>query len=927
MKKTLLPVFLIVMVIGCATQTSVNELNDRLSKIERRRAGADAQLTPRQLEIIKSQEDLIENFVFEHLGLRFGDKYVEGVSSLDDSKSKDVELKVPFRYVFRATCTYRKEELEQVRFYASFQEKYSIKAIDAERELTYKDFSDAIGGALKDNLAMRYGRTVNVGKFSIYLDGANREGEISFSITDNSFKQKIEDAKLPLPDFAEYKKEEKEHPSASSRRFGRLRSFGEVREPKVELLESKMTFSEAVTAAKGNEAKGYFALGCAYLTGEDVERNDKAAIYCLERAAEMKDANATLLLAMIEECKHPGVEGASIKKGGDVNRRPGLLFGRRRSQNSSGERYESLPKPELRRYLGSYCYFQYESGRPAFTNLEDVLVLKMKYASAFKNGALAASNEISRIDEWIWGRNEWAITNASMQATTKIEQERVLKNFNAAKELFPTNFFEVNRNQHNHGFDGEREAELRQRESERAEQRQQLLAIQEELRRVRIAKGQPVDEASIAGKGLLSRRRHTTEIARQEIPIDPGEFDPMLPVKTFGIFTVGKAIDSRQNQNIKWLSGPETYNSKYVTAVNGRDFEVMVCKRNGAKSAVSSVSARPVELFATREDALPYYEYLKKYVNDNWDASKGDKPHEHPKYKSQGEKQDGERIYSWYSQENCNVEISVRLCRFKNFQAQTEKGEGEKWYVGIFLKDIYSYCKEEFKQREIKAWRERVQKRKDFVPTRRKLEDWEKCIVVEYRKFIEDEKAKAKGTPKFDLEKYTGHKFGESSEWTQEYYKFSCHGASCPISDGLPPFTQMHRLFGCPPGSPMGWCHFGLIKKVEPDELTIKGDYANEARLIKERIEKGSNLTMTDYRGHGYQYEDDFVRITISTNSYTTTAVTNERKDYPLTVDIHDKILDAGDRFFRERLEFWKAHGTDPKYKEEVEKLAGEFTE
>ena len=129
---------------------------------------------------------------------------------------------------------------------------------------------------------------------------------------------------------------------------------------------------------------------------------------------------------------------------------------------------------------------------------------------------------------------------------------------------------------------------------------------------------------------------------------------------------------------------------------------------------------------------------MKKYVNDNWDASKGDKPHEHPKYNSQGEKQDGEQIYSWYSQENCNVEISVRLCRFKNFQAQTEKGEGEKWYVGIFLKDIYSYCKEEFKQREIKAWRERVQKRKDFVPTRRKLEDWEKCIVVEYRKFIED---------------------------------------------------------------------------------------------------------------------------------------------------------------------------------------------
>ena len=195
--------------------------------------------------------------------------------------------------------------------------------------------------------------------------------------------------------------------------------------------------------------------------------------------------------------------------------------------------------------------------------------------------------------------------------------------------------------------------------------------------------------------GLRQRRL----LQRANPVIEPdlsSEFKPMLPVDSFGLFTVGKCVT--QNTNVTWKKSASSFNSEYITNINGRVFTVMVCKRDGVGSAVTSVSARPDVLFDTREEALPFYEMFKKYLIENWKSDMGELPQEHPKFARDGSKLEGELVCSWYSPENVNVEISVRLCHMKNFKAKCDDGEGEKWYVGLFLKDIYSYRKSDYRE-------------------------------------------------------------------------------------------------------------------------------------------------------------------------------------------------------------------------------------
>ena len=147
-----------------------------------------------------------------------------------------------------------------------------------------------------------------------------------------------------------------------------------------------------------------------------------------------------------------------------------------------------------------------------------------------------------------------------------------------------------------------------------------------------------------------------------------------------------------------------------------------------------------------------------------------------------------------------------------------------------------------------------------------------------------------KDAHKIDLKKLCGHEFGESSGWISEN-KITTGGSGVDILVPFPPFKRMHCLYGAQPGHPMDWCHFGRYPKVEPNDLTIQGDFVHEAKLLKERFEKLFGISMISLsKGKGYIYKDDYNILTITLDEQRSQG--NQTEHYPLVIDIVDKELD-----------------------------------
>lgn len=166
------------------------------------------------------------------------------------------------------------------------------------------------------------------------------------------------------------------------------------------------------------------------------------------------------------------------------------------------------------------------------------------------------------------------------------------------------------------------------------------------------------------------------------------------------------------------------------------------------------------------------------------------------------------------------------------------------------------------------------------------------CILLAQKEFADwlKEHPYQKDAHKIDLKLICGREFGELCEWLPAD-KITTGGTGGEILVPFPPFKSMHRLYGAQPGHPMDWCHFGRYPIVNPDDLSIKGDYENEARLLKEKFEQLFGISMSPLkRGRGFVYRDNYNLITITLGEKSHQgSVTNI---YPLVVDVCDLELD-----------------------------------
>ncbi len=122
--------------------------------------------------------------------------------------------------------------------------------------------------------------------------------------------------------------------------------------------------------------------------------------------------------------------------------------------------------------------------------------------------------------------------------------------------------------------------------------------------------------------------------------------------------------------------------------------------------------------------------------------------------------------------------------------------------------------------------------------------------------------------------------------------KYPVEGVSADILVPFPPFKKMHRLFGPQPGHPMSWCHFGMYPKVDPSDLVVAGDYENEAKLLKKKLESMFGIEMTERKkgARGYEYSDEYNRIDITLDMKTHQGSTVHH--YPLVVNVWDLELE-----------------------------------
>lgn len=162
------------------------------------------------------------------------------------------------------------------------------------------------------------------------------------------------------------------------------------------------------------------------------------------------------------------------------------------------------------------------------------------------------------------------------------------------------------------------------------------------------------------------------------------------------------------------------------------------------------------------------------------------------------------------------------------------------------------------------------------------------CILLAQKEFADwlKDHPYQKDAHKIDLKLLCGREFGEPCDFLPPN-KIASGGSVWDIQIPFPPFKKMYGVYGAQPEHPLFLCHFGWNPIVEPDDLIIKGDYENEAKLLKERFENLFGIEMLPLpEGKGYEYYDGYnwLKIALGAKLYqgSTTNI------LPLVVDISD---------------------------------------
>ena len=219
---------------------------------------------------------------------------------------------------------------------------------------------------------------------------------------------------------------------------GPLRRIRGIRwQPAEELLEPQIPISEAMDLAKDGNGKGFYQLAIRYAQGNELPKDNAAAYKMLCKACDVNYANAILVEGICDE----------------GNLRDGA------SGCSSPSTYK-------------YCGASFSRGWKDewLTNEVAFARVMKKYEKARDLGALVATNQIDALNKRL---ANFYKKEAEAQAKVRAAEE----NDRRLAAILGENI----RQQANDDND------KCQRERERTEQRQQLLAIQEELRREREA--------------------------------------------------------------------------------------------------------------------------------------------------------------------------------------------------------------------------------------------------------------------------------------------------------------------------------------------------------------------------------------------------------------------------------------------------------
>lgn len=250
--------------------------------------------------------------------------------------------------------------------------------------------------------------------------------------------------------------------SLRARRMARMQAVQNATEGK--LLEKLMPFGEAASKAKNGDGSGCYAVAIHYALGKEIEPDNVKATKYLAKAVEVKHPAAMFVDAMASEERL----GTRVD---DPTRRMGRL---ERSGMIEGDTH-----PNIGEYTGGAQAWQFKSGSQStasFTNAADVAAVKVRYELAIKLGVNAATNELARFEKRV------SVVQAAMQRKkNEINAHRAMlaRNARLAKDLL--------------GEDAEsdrQKQEATERAAELEQQRRQLMAIQEELRKAREARSQ-----------------------------------------------------------------------------------------------------------------------------------------------------------------------------------------------------------------------------------------------------------------------------------------------------------------------------------------------------------------------------------------------------------------------------------------------------
>ena len=256
-------------------------------------------------------------------------------------------------------------------------------------------------------------------------------------------------------------------PFTSLRTRRLMREQQQVLNRKSKLLEELMPFADAVPKAKVNDGAGLYAVAIHYAKGKEIEQDNSKAAKYLQKAVDVNYSNAVFIAAMVAESRLSTSVGA---ESGPMLRRGGL---------GNGD-----VRPDSQLYtdgVSLWCFTQGNAGnQTSFTNNVDVAAVSAMYKKAFGLGVAAATNELARFEKRV------EVVQAALKKKLddiKAHDELLDKNAQLAKDLLGEET-ESDR----------RKAELAERVAEREEQRRQLQAIQEELRRAREERAKEMEQ-------------------------------------------------------------------------------------------------------------------------------------------------------------------------------------------------------------------------------------------------------------------------------------------------------------------------------------------------------------------------------------------------------------------------------------------------